>query len=184
MINWQSYSAMCKEKNIDNPYRDEAEFNRAYGIDDTHPPLYISRKNASHRNIEPTLSNHEAPKVSSKPLRVNLMDMPKKPQAVREPRKTMTPEEARLRRNQLQRERNAAKREGAAKRSVMSDEEKRQYHREYMRRFRALHPNYQVEANRKWREKNPEKRKVQIRRELEVRKVQRAQQRQKSPSPR
>lgn len=72
MLNWQSYSAICKDKKITNPYKDESDFNRAYNIQNDEPitPVFVARKSSSHKHILPTLENHE--KKLKAPKRKNL----------------------------------------------------------------------------------------------------------------
>lgn len=83
---WDTYEAYCsfmRSKNCE-PLSYEI-FNRNYRRKSeeekeaellAHTP-FISRKKESFRNVEPTLSNHEAP-VTTPTLKVNLMDIPKK----------------------------------------------------------------------------------------------------------
>lgn len=72
---YKKYLDVLASKNMDNPMS-EKDWKIAVGIkdDEEHIP-FVSRKKESFRNVEPTLSNHEAPRASA-PLKVNLMDKP------------------------------------------------------------------------------------------------------------
>lgn len=150
---WQSYSADLKARGMANPYENEREFNRAYGIKepDSFEP-FIARKSTSHKKVSPTLENYEKPKYN--PV--------KKQKAVKAPpkekRPKMTPEQARLRRNELKRGRDRNKRQemGIKPKKKLTEEEKKEYKREYMKKWRKLHPRASYESTMKWRMENPE----------------------------
>ncbi|MFH0710094.1 MAG: hypothetical protein V2A75_07810 [Pseudomonadota bacterium] len=121
----------------------EKEWKKAIGIKEEEHIPSISRKNASHKNAAPTLSNHDTKKVSSKPLMINLMDnhisdigkkvvQPKKSKAVTDPLQTNP------------------------KKKPMSIEEKREYKRTYMKNYRKLHPTLSYQSVKKWRDNHPE----------------------------
>lgn len=163
-MNWQSYSAMCIAKGIENPYENEAHYNRAYGIAETEAPLVIRPKHkesiTAHCKVVNAIRETRSKRGKEKREAAKKSEpKPKKPKAVKEPRTIMTPEEARLRRNERQRMYSAAKREEMCKpkKRRLSDEEKRAYKREYMKKWRALHPRASYEATMKWRRENPEK---------------------------
>lgn len=157
MFNYEQYCQMCKEKSIENPYKTESDFNRAYGICDYKEPLVITPNNKK-RPMKPTFDNSEKSVVKKR------LTAQKKPKAVK---KIITPEEARLRRNERRRMNAAAKREerGTPKKRRMSDEEKRIYKQEYMKKWRELHPHASYEATMKWRRENPEENKRRRREE-------------------
>jgi hypothetical protein len=145
-MDYQKYCDDCKEFNIVNPYRGEEEFNRAYGIGTySYKPLLVRPKKGANLML-PTNDNYA--KTITK----------KKVKAEKQPIKKMTEEEARLRRNYLKREREAKKREevGVKKRPKLTDEDKKAYKKEYMKKYNQLHPRSRYEANKKWRENNPE----------------------------
>ncbi|MDD2267482.1 hypothetical protein [Sulfuricurvum sp.] len=139
---WDTYEEYCSfmESKGCEPLSEEI-FNRDYRrkseeekkAEELNNALFVSRKKESFRNVEPTLSNHEAPRATA-PLKVNLMDipktnhipevgkkvsMPKKPTPSRESKeisrrpnavkktslKGMSKEERRVHRNKLSRER-------------------------------------------------------------------------------
>lgn len=88
---WDTYEEYCsfmKSKNCD-PLSQEI-FNRDYRRKSEKEKeaellgntMFISRKKESFRNMEPTLSNHESKPVSQ-PLKINLMDAPKKQSVVK-----------------------------------------------------------------------------------------------------
>lgn len=84
-LTFQSYSDDCKRFRVDNPYPDEASFNRAYGIDPT-AELLIDR------TMSATLENHIA--------NVGKMIKPKKKYAPRISRKGWTTEQIKARRSE------------------------------------------------------------------------------------
>lgn len=56
---YQSYCKECKRHKVINPYKDESEFNKAYGIEtEKEIPVFIARKSASAKEIKPTLTTH------------------------------------------------------------------------------------------------------------------------------
>lgn len=122
---YKKYLDVLASKNMDNPMS-EKDWKIAVGIKDEEEHIpFVSRKKESFRNVEPTLSNHEAPRASA-PLKVNLMDvpfssqvkkvMPKKPKAPKEkkplaekvrkapPRRKSDEEKAETKRLRLERE--------------------------------------------------------------------------------
>lgn len=151
MMNWQSYCNICTEKCIANPYENEAHFNRAYGISDYKEPLVITPKNQK-RPMKPTFDNSE------KMIKPKKEPKPKKPKAEKQPRKKMTDEERRVRCNAMKRERDEKRRReaGIKPKKALTDEERKAYKREYMKKWRALHPKASYEATMKWRRENPE----------------------------
>lgn len=72
---YKKYLDVLASNNMDNPMS-EKDWKVAVGIKDEEEHIpFVSRKKESFRNVEPTLSNHEAPRASA-PLKVNLMDKP------------------------------------------------------------------------------------------------------------
>lgn len=131
----------------------EQQFNEMQGIEaEAITPLLIILKRNSVP-ISPTFDNYK--KVTA----------PKKAKAVKEPRVVMTKEEARLRRNQRQRERMATVRPTSKPRKILTDEERLEYKRKYMEEWRKNNPRNQTEANLKWRKANPELNKIRRREE-------------------
>lgn len=155
-----NYKDYCKQmKSFKQKPMDEEQFNEMMGIDvEVVIPLLILPKRDTSK-VTPTFENYK--KVTA----------PKKVKAVKEPRVFMTKEEARLKRNERQRNRMALIRPANKAKKVLTEEERKEYKREYMKRYRKLHPYDQVEANKRWREANPEKHKEQRRKDAERRRV-------------
>lgn len=154
---YETYLSEMKRLGATPPYMSEAQVLESAGIvieeEEVHTP-FISRKKESFRNVEPTLSNHEAP-VSKTPLRVNLMDAPKmaeektppKPRAARQPRPKKP------------------------KKPPMTLEEKRAYKTTYMKKYRELHPSLAYQSVKKWREDHPEENRKRRREEASRRRA-------------
>lgn len=174
-----TYQEYCNDlKRFNQPITmDEKEWKIKYCIQEEYTPL-LARKSSSHKNIEPTLSNHS--KGSSKPqLKINLLDIPKpdnfglvseldariaekktkkvkpltrKPNQVeRVSFKNMTDEEIKAHKRKLNQERRLkAKQDGTLR--VLSDEEIAKQ-REYARKY--YHDNRDVQlAKQNTRRKN------------------------------
>lgn len=126
MFNYEQYCQMCKDKKIENPYKNELDFNRAYGIErDSETSLFQAKKKPK-------------PKIKAGFEEVNKPKRERK--YVKKKRKPLT-EEQRKRRNELERIRKAKKRrekENFLERVSMvnmTDEEKRA-HRAKLARIR------------------------------------------------
>lgn len=139
MLTWQKYCYECKKWGMSNPYPDEAAFNRAYGIVETTEPLVIKPKRNA-RKVAANLENHIAlPKPKAKKetqqkkiARQKKEQPPKKPKAEAKP---MPPKMQKPRK---------------------TEEEKRAYRREWMRKFREKNPGAAYKYTKAWKEKNPD----------------------------
>lgn len=59
MSAYQSYCKECKHHKVINPYKDEIDFNRSYGIEtEKEIPVFVARKNSSAKEVKPTLKAH------------------------------------------------------------------------------------------------------------------------------
>lgn len=84
MTHYEKYCAQMRERGLE-PTMNEPQLLEAWGIKQKDEPIMlVSRKGRGHRGIEPTLLNHEN-KPKWNPIKVNLLDMPKKPKAVSTP---------------------------------------------------------------------------------------------------
>lgn len=87
MMNWESYSTMCIERGIENPYQCKADFNRAYGIEDKREPITIRPKHVSsineHCKIVKKLKVRKTKKASADVIKE---PREKKPKAIKVPR--------------------------------------------------------------------------------------------------
>lgn len=149
-----TYKDYCRQmRSFKQKPMSEIQFNEMMGITAEVVSLsVIPKRNA--RKVEPTLKNYE-------------VAAPKKPKAVKEPRVVMTEEEARLRRNELRRKRYDEERISLRKkkRKILTDEDRKESKRKYMKLWRLNNPTAQAEANKRWREAHPEKHREQRRKE-------------------
>lgn len=108
MITWAGYCADCEKFGMENPYADEADFNRAYGISEYEQAPLIIEPKKDHRKAAASLDNFIKIAESSKRRRaVRIAETtPKKPLAQRAPK--MSSEEAKRRRNERLAKRRAA----------------------------------------------------------------------------
>jgi hypothetical protein len=143
---WDTYEEYCdfmrlkgyepSSKEVFNrDYRRKSEEEKA--AEELELALFVSRKKESFRNVEPTLSNYEAPRTTA-PMKVNLMDMPKvdrvakvgktikpkKPKAVKVPREKKEP---------IKRKRKTAEEKEAVKYARLQ----RQYEKKRQKRIEA-----------------------------------------------
>jgi len=108
MIDFKKYSQICKDKKIVNPYRNESDFNRAYGIDNSvHiEPLRIAPKKPTIKQSLTVEKLAEPKKVSSPKQKTVKQQKPKAPpkkKADRVQRVKKTPEELREAKRERQR---------------------------------------------------------------------------------
>lgn len=155
---YEKYLNDMKRLGAQPPYMSEQQVMEALGIvvEEPHEPLIITPRNQK-RPMRPTLENHiveKKPKV-------------KKPKAERKPREKMTDEERlKRKRERMQKKREELKAHGLTTRGgdrkipvgrlKLSDEQKKAYKREYMKKWRKAHPKASYETNMKWRNASPE----------------------------
>lgn len=96
-MNWQSYSAMCISKNIENPYENEVHYNRAYGIKEVEEPLSIRPKHKSSIDAHCKVVNA----IRETRKKIKKADVPKKPKAVKEkkPSEPKIPKQPKIRKS-------------------------------------------------------------------------------------
>lgn len=140
MLTWEKYCDECKKWGMLNPYPDEAAFSLAYGIAETTEPLVIVPKRDA-RNGAARLENHkDAPKKSNPKIKKE--PAPKKPKAEAKPKAVKPPKPIRPKKEPKPRK---------------TEEEKRAYRREWMRKFREKNPGAAYKYSKAWKEKNPNK---------------------------
>lgn len=133
---YKKYLDVLVSKGMSDPMS-EKDWKIAVGIKEEEHISFVSRKKESFRNVEPTLSNYEAPRTTA-PMKVNLMDMPKvdrvakvgktikpkKPKAVKVPREKKEP---------IPRKRKTAEEKEAVKQARLQ----RQYEKKRQKRIEA-----------------------------------------------
>lgn len=149
MLTWQKYCDECKKWGMSNPYPDESAFNRAYGISDAREPIVIIPKRDA-RKVEASFDTHIAllsdrkkskPKPKKEPSTVKKEPAPKKPKAEAKPKAVKPPKPIRPKKEPKPRK---------------TEEEKRAYRREWMRKFREKNPCAAYKYTKAWKEKNPD----------------------------
>lgn len=150
-MNYEKYCAMCKEKNIENPYKTELEFNRAYGIIENREvePMILKPKK---QVVKKCFTTEPIKRVSTHKKRKPATDKQKNTanQRRNEKRKeerrlnpnfkhrvdlsNMTSEEVKAHRSRLQKERMEKKRAEGWKeppRTELQREQRKEYFRRY-----------------------------------------------------
>lgn len=116
-MNWNAYSAMCITKGIENPYENEAHYNRAYGIAESEEPLVIRPKHKSsivdHCKVVNAIRETrkkkrvEAKKPEAEVPQQKKVKEPKEPKPRYRPQKRYTEEEIKQRRKDARRKKRA-----------------------------------------------------------------------------
>lgn len=56
-MDYKKYCSDCKAKGHE-PTMSEKQFNEMMGISEDATPVFVARKNASHKQVKPTFPNH------------------------------------------------------------------------------------------------------------------------------
>jgi hypothetical protein len=151
LTQWQKYCNLCEDKGIYNPYKTEADYNRAYGIlEDAEVPLVIKPKHVKPF-VEPTLEANIKGKRPSKPKIVRTAAKPKTPKLSDEQLKIN-----RLINNRKYQEKKRRER-GVVPRVFLTPEEEKQKKKEYMKKWQENNRAKVNEAARAWKKKNRDK---------------------------
>lgn len=141
MFNYEQYCKMCEEKNIENPYKAEIDFNRAYGIARESEISLFQVKKKPQPKIKAGFEDMNKPKRERK--------------CIKKKKKPLT-EEQRKRKNEAERIRRAKKRRESGNflervsMVNMTDEEKRAHRAKLarIRRARAKENGTYIEPER------------------------------------
>lgn len=105
MIDHQSYCKLCAEKGIENPYKDEEHFNRAYGIvEPEYQPITITPKKSVVKQSLTTEKDHITD-IGKKitPKKIKAVSTPQKPRQSQRKKPIMTDEEKKEQKKERQR---------------------------------------------------------------------------------
>lgn len=166
-MNYEKYCAICKENKIENPYKTEDEFNRAYGIVENREvePMILKPKkqvvnkclNTDEHVIKELKPKKRKPRTEEQKKRDN-----KRKNEIRKAKRrlnpnfknrtdlsNMTPEEVKAHRSRLQKERMEKKRAEGWKeppRTELQREQRKEYFRRY-HQVKKSDPNYMAKKS-------------------------------------